>query len=199
MKIILRQSVENLGGPGDVVTVKDGYARNYLIPKKLALPHTPGNLKQVEQEKSRLAAREAKVKAEAEVLATSFAGTHLHFTKKAGEEGVLYGSVTLAEISEAMEHKGLIVDKRRLVIAEPIKRVGDFDVSVRLHPEVELKVMVTVLPEGEEGVPPELPYEVEIQADAAESTAEEQESEVEKEPVEAEDSEADADVGKEVG
>ncbi len=150
MKVILRQSVENLGGPGDVVTVKDGYARNFLIPMHYALPHTPGNLKQVVQEENRLTAKESRVKGEADELAARFAGMSLHFVKRVGEEGVLYGSVTPAEIADALERKGLTIDKRHLLIAEPIKQVGEHNVYARLHPEVDLEVLVTVAPEGEE-------------------------------------------------
>jgi large subunit ribosomal protein L9 len=148
MKVILRQSVENLGRPGDVVKVRDGYARNYLLPQKLALPFTAGNVKQIEKEKQRLAVKEAKLKSEADAVAARFVGTRLVFTKKAGEEGVLYGSVTTAEIAEAMAHKGLEIDKRRLIVADAIKRVGEFVVKARLHPEVELDINVVVEPEG---------------------------------------------------
>lgn len=165
MKVILRQQIENLGGPGDVVTVKDGYAVNYLIPQQIALPHTPSNLKRIEQEKRMLAAKEARAKADAEVLAESFTGTHLHFTKKAGEEGVLYGSVTPAEIAEALERKGLIVDKRKLIIPEPIKRLGEFGIKLRPHPEVEVGIQITVL--SEDGTVP-----AEIVSDAGEEAAE---------------------------
>jgi large subunit ribosomal protein L9 len=148
MKVILRQSVENLGRPGEVVRVKDGYARNYLIPQKLALPLTDGNLKQVEQEKQRLAVKETKLRGEAEEVAARFAGTRLTFTKKAGEEGILYGSVTTSEIAEALARKGFVIDRRRLIVSDAIKRVGEFVVTARLHPEVELEVAVLVEPEG---------------------------------------------------
>ncbi len=148
MKIILRQSVENLGGPGEIVKVKDGYARNYLIPQKLGLPLTEGNLKQFEQQRSRLAIKESKLKEEAEEIAARYAGTRLVFTKKAGMEGILYGSVTTSEIAEALAEKGFEIDRRRLIISEPIKHVGEFEVSVRFHPEVSLAVSVVVEPEG---------------------------------------------------
>lgn len=176
MKVILRQSVENLGGPGEVVSVKDGYARNFLIPKRLAMPHTPGNLKIIDREKRQLAVKEARIKSEAEALAERFAGTALTFTKKAGEEGVLYGSVTPAEISDGLAKKGLEVDKRRLIIPETIKRVGESHISIRLHPEVELSVMITVIPEGEEGGTPEAGAEEPMQEIVAEVEEDEHDS-----------------------
>ena len=157
MKIILRQSVENLGSPGDIVRVKDGYARNYLIPKKLAVPLTDSNLKQIEQDKKRLAIQEAKAIGDAQKIAEAFAGTRLVFAKKSGLEGVLYGSVTSAEIADALAEKGCEVDKRRLILPEPIKRLGEFGVVVRLHPEVDLEVAVVVEPE--DGIYPEVAKE----------------------------------------
>ena len=171
MKIILRQSVENLGSPGDVVRVKDGYARNFLIPKKLAVPLTDSNLKQFEQEKKRLAIQEAKAIGEAQKIADAFAGTRLVFAKKSGLEGVLYGSVTAAEIAEALEAKGCEVDKRRLIIAEPIKRLGEFRVLARLHPEVDLEIDVVVEPE--DGVYPEVTEETASEPAAEVSAPEE--------------------------
>lgn len=148
MKVILRQTVEGLGGPGSIVSVKDGYARNYLIPQRLALHYTPGNLKRIGQEKKRLAVIEAKLKNDAEALAAQFVSTHLIFEKKSGAEGVLYGSVTPAEVAEALGRKGLTVDRKRLVLSEPIKRLGDYHVTVRLHPEVSVDILVSVFPEG---------------------------------------------------
>lgn len=149
MKVILRQQVENLGRPGEIVNVKPGFANNFLIPNQMALLVTPSNLNRVEHEKRQLAAKEAKLKSEAEAILQQFAGTTLHFTRKAGMEGVLYGSVTASEIAEAMVAKGLEIDKRRLIIAEPIKRIGEFVVRTRLHPEVELQITVRV--ESEDG------------------------------------------------
>ena len=170
MKIILRQSVENLGGPGEIVRVKDGYARNYLIPQRLALPLTEGNLKQVEQDKRRLAVKEARNRESAEQLAASFAGIRLVFTKKSGVEGVLYGSVTTSEIAEALAEKGLEIDKRRLILSEPIKRVGEFVATVRLHPEVDLQIEIAVEPEG--GIIPQVPDAEEgAEAEGAEAAA----------------------------
>jgi len=178
MKIILRQSVENLGGPGEIVRVKDGYARNYLIPQRLALPLTEGNLKQVEQDKRRLAVKEAKNREAAEQLAASFAGTRLIFTKKSGVEGVLYGSVTTSEIAEALAEKGLEIDKRRLILSEPVKRIGEFVATVRLHPEVDLQIDITVEPEG--GIIPQAPDAEEgaeaVSAEAVEEPAAEPEA-----------------------
>ena len=145
MKVILRQTVENLGKPGDVVRVKPGYAHNYLIPQQMALPVTDGNIRRIENEKHQLALREAKLKSDAEAIAEQIGGTKLVFEKKAGLEGVLYGSVTTAEIAEALDGKGLSdVDKRHLILPEAIKHIGEFKASLRLHPEVTMDINVLV-------------------------------------------------------
>ena len=144
MQVILRQTVENLGRPGDIVKVKPGYAHNYLIPQGMAMIVTEGNVKRIEDEKRILAIKEAKLKEEAEIVVKEYAGTELVFEMKAGIEGVLYGSVTSADIAEALAAKGLEVDKRRLLIPEAIKRIGEFEVSIRLHPEVDLAIKILV-------------------------------------------------------
>lgn len=179
MKVILRQQVENLGKPGEIVNVKPGFANNFLIPNQMALPVTPSNLNRVEHEKRQLAAREAKLKSEAEAILEQFVGTTLHFTRKAGLEGVLYGSVTASEIADAMAAKGLDIDKRRLIIPEPIKRIGEFEVRTRLHPEVELPITIRV--ESEDGEIAIAPVEEETAAEMppAEAPAEELEPEAE--------------------
>lgn len=164
MKVILRQTVENLGRPGDIVKVKPGYAHNYLIPQLMALPVTEGNIKRIEHEKRILAIREAKLKEEAEQLAARLSSISLRFTKKSGLEGVLYGSVTSAEIAEALEAKGYEIDRKRIMIAEPIKRLGEFEIKIRLHPEVAVPLMVSVLPE--EGSPIPTPSALETPAEA---------------------------------
>jgi large subunit ribosomal protein L9 len=150
MQVILRQTVENLGRPGDIVRVKAGYAHNFLIPQGMALLATDGNIRRVEQDKKRLALKEAKLKAGAEELAKQFQNLTLHFEKKAGVEGVLYGSVTTTEIAEALMEKGLEIDRRDLILPEVIKRIGDFHVRVRLHPEVELEFTIHV--QSEDGL-----------------------------------------------
>ena len=144
MKIILRQTVENLGRPGEVVNVKPGFANNFLIPQKMAFRFTEGNLKRVENEKKAIAAREAKVKEDALAIAEQFKDLAVTFEKKAGLEGVLYGSVTSSEITEALAAKGLEVDKRRLIIEDTIKRIGEFEVRIKLHPEVTITAKVFV-------------------------------------------------------
>jgi large subunit ribosomal protein L9 len=144
VKIILRQTVENLGKPGDIVKVKPGYAYNYLIPQQYALSYTVGNVRRIENEKRVLAVREAKMIAEAKEVAAKFDGTKLIFQKKCGLEGVLYGSVTPAEVAEAITAKGLETDKKHILLAEPIKRLGAFSAKIRLHPEVTLELKITV-------------------------------------------------------
>jgi len=188
MKIILRQRVENLGGPGDIVSVKNGYARNYLIPRRLALPHTPGNLKRFEHDRQRLAAQEVKIKTQAEELAARYAGAYLRFVRKAGAEGVLYGSVTPAAIVEALAELGLHVDKKYLIIGEQIKRIGDFVIAARLHPEVDLEIMVTVEPEGGELQPLEAAEEPSLETEAG--AEEERVLEEESGPVDTDEPEA---------
>jgi large subunit ribosomal protein L9 len=196
MKVILRHSVENLGKPGDIVRVKPGYAHNYLIPNQIALPVTEGNIKQVEQEKRRLAIRESKLKAEAEEMAKSIEGTRLFFEKKAGLEGVLYGSVTTTEIAESLEAKGIEVDRKDLILLEPIKRIGEFTVRLRLHAEVETEFRVLVKSEdglaekaiAEAAEAAEQPPVEEATAANAEVKAQAEETSDEKPEPEAEDS-----------
>jgi large subunit ribosomal protein L9 len=151
MKVVLREHVEHLGERGEVVAVAPGYARNYLFPKRLALEATPGNLKVVEHQRKVWAVQEAKEVGEAEQLAAALAKLELKVAKKAGEGGTLYGSVTNVEIAELLASKGIEVDRRRIVIAEPIKSVGDFEVAVKLHHKVLGKVKLRVDPEATAG------------------------------------------------
>jgi large subunit ribosomal protein L9 len=144
MKVILSADVHDLGGIGDVVNVKDGYARNFLFPKKLAAPATTRNLKQLEHTKRVIEAKRQKEKMTAEELAKKLAGVQVRITAKVGEEERLYGSVTTAMIAADLAEKGFEVDKRRIQLAEPIRTTGVFTVPVKLHHEVvaELKVWV---------------------------------------------------------
>lgn len=148
MEVILKDDVPSLGHRGEVVTVKDGYARNYLFPRKLALPATPGNRKQVEQEKAAHARREAKEQSDAEALAAMLAQVALTIPAKAGESDQLFGSITAMDIAEALALKGYTIDKRRVVLEEPIKTIGEYDVSLRLHREVTASVKVNVIRES---------------------------------------------------
>ena len=148
MEVILREHVDNLGRRGEVVKVADGYARNYLLPRKLALLATEGNKKQIERERSKLDAKEADEKKVIEALAERMAGVEVVIARKVGETDALYGSVTTADIVEALAAKGFDVDKRKLQLAEPLKKIGDVKVPVKLHREVTVSVTVRVVAEG---------------------------------------------------
>jgi len=147
MKIVLRQDVEHLGDRGEVVTVADGYARNYLLPKKLALKATPGNMKNIDSQKRVWAAREARDVDAAQAVANRIAALDLSITKKAGESETLYGSVTATEIAELMASKGVEIDRRKIVMNEPIKSLGEFTIAVRLHKSVTGEVKLRVAAE----------------------------------------------------
>jgi large subunit ribosomal protein L9 len=144
MEVILRADVPELGRRGDIVSVKAGYARNYLLPRKLAMEATPGNRKQVEAMKAAGARREANEQAAAQSLAAQLAEVTLTLAAKAGESDQLFGSVTAMDIAEALEAKGFHVDKRRVHLEEPIKTLGEYSVPVRLHREVTGAVKVVV-------------------------------------------------------
>jgi large subunit ribosomal protein L9 len=144
MEIILRERVEKLGTKGDIVRVSDGYARNFLFPKKLAVLATTTNIRQIEQEKAAAVRREALEKQEAEELARQLSKVSLTLTRKAGESDVLYGSVTSMDIAEALAAKGFTLDRRKIELSEPIKSLGKVDVPIRLHREVTALVGLVV-------------------------------------------------------
>jgi large subunit ribosomal protein L9 len=146
-KIILRQDVKGLGRRGEVVQVKPGYARNYLMPQGLAYPASEGNVRRVEAERRRHETRSLSDRAAAEELAARLAQVQLNVVKKVGENQELYGSVTAAELAQQLAAHGFSVDRKQLVIAEPIKKLGLFDVGVALHPEVTASVKVWVVKE----------------------------------------------------
>lgn len=145
MEIILRQAVENLGKPGDVVKVKPGYARNYLLPHGLAYEATPGNLKRIKQERDRLDAAENARRATAQELAEKVEKVSLTFSARVGEEGKLFGSVTATDIAQQLEAQGLHIEKRQIDLHEPIKALGVYRVPVRLHADVKPEVRVWVI------------------------------------------------------
>lgn len=147
MEVILREDVENLGRRGDIVQVKGGYGRNYLLPRKLAMLATEGNRKVVEQIKAAAVKRDAREQADAQQLAQILAQTSLTIARKAGENGVLFGSVTSIDIAEALHKKGFEIDRRKIHLEEPLKQLGEFQVPVRLHKEVTVSVPVQVVPE----------------------------------------------------
>jgi large subunit ribosomal protein L9 len=148
MEVILREHVDNLGKRGEIVKVADGYARNYLLPRKLALPATDGNRKHVERERKIVEAREANEKAQAEAIAARLASVDITIARRVGETDQLYGSVTSADIVEFLKDKGFDVDRRKLILLEPIKAIGDHDVPLKLHREVTVPLKVHVVKEG---------------------------------------------------
>ncbi len=150
MKVILIDEIRGLGTRGDVINVKDGYARNYLLPKNLAREATPGNLKSVEQERKKWALLAQKEKEQAAKAAESVKGTKVTVQKRVGENGQLFGSVTANEIADALTAKGLQVDKRRIELGHPIKTLGTHDVEVRLYRDVSAQIQVEVIPIGVE-------------------------------------------------
>jgi large subunit ribosomal protein L9 len=157
MEVILKEDVANLGHRGDVVKVADGYGRNFLLPRKLALQATLANKVVIEQMKSAAARRFATEKAQAEELAVKLTPIVLSFTRKSGEAGQLFGSVTSADIAAGIETKGVEIDRRKIQLAEPIKTVGDYDVAIKLHREVTAYVKVKVVAEATEEVVADAP------------------------------------------
>ncbi|NOZ55250.1 MAG: 50S ribosomal protein L9 [Calditrichaeota bacterium] len=147
MKVILKQEVEKLGKPGDIVTVKDGYARNYLLPRGLAVPATPGNLRAIEEEKKLAELRANREKRAAEKLAEKLNSVSVTATVSVGEEDKIFGAVTSQTIAELLKEKGYDIDRRKIHLEEPIKALGIYDVPIKLHPEVEAKVKVWVVRE----------------------------------------------------
>ncbi len=148
MEVILREHVDNLGRRGEIVKVADGYARNYLLPRKLALPATAGNRKHVERERRIMETREAGEKSAAEAIASRLGLIDIAITRRVGETDQLYGSVTTADIADFLKAKGFDVDRRKLILAEPIKAIGEYDVPLKLHREVTVPLKVKVVKEG---------------------------------------------------
>ncbi|MEJ2586108.1 MAG: 50S ribosomal protein L9 [Deltaproteobacteria bacterium] len=147
MELILTQDFEELGLEGDIVTVAEGYGRNYLIPEGIALEATPPNRKALELKSKKIEVRRLKVKASAEKLKEQMEALTIRLVQKAGEEGKLYGSVTSMDIASALEKEGITIDKRKIVMDKSIKNLGEFDVSVKIYPEVTASLKVAVDPE----------------------------------------------------
>jgi large subunit ribosomal protein L9 len=147
-QVLLREDIDNLGARGEIVRVKAGYARNYLLPRNLAVEATANNVRQIEGEKAALAKREAKERSTAELQASQLQKLTLKFERKVGEAGVLYGSVTSMDIAHALQEQGYEIDRRKIVLREPIKRFGNYNVPVRLHRDVTLELPINVLGEG---------------------------------------------------
>lgn len=149
MDVILREHVENLGRRGDVVKVAEGYARNYLLPRKLALAVTEANKRQIERERKIVEAREVEEKTQAEAFASRLASVEISISRRVGEHDTLYGSVTSADIVQALEKQGFAIDKRKVQLAEPLKQLGEFMVPVKIHREVAAQVKVRVTKESQ--------------------------------------------------
>ena len=148
MQVILREHVDNLGRRGEIVKVADGYARNFLLPRKLAMLATEGNKKQIDREKVKYEAKELEEKKVAEAVAARLATIDVEIARKVGETEALYGSVTSSDIAEVLAAKGFDFDRRKLQLQEPIKKLGEYDVPVKLHREVVAKIKLRVKPEG---------------------------------------------------
>ena len=148
-KVLLREDVDDLGARGEIVRVRSGYARNYLLPRNLAVEATAGNVKGIESERAALLKKEAKERASADAQSEQMGTLQLEFRRKAGEQGALYGSVTSMDVAEALRERGYEIDRHRIHLREPIKRLGEYTVPVRLHREVTMDLKVRVAAEGE--------------------------------------------------
>jgi len=146
--ILLREDIENLGGRGEIVKVKAGYARNFLLPRGIATLATKGNVKQIETEREALLKKAATEQSTAEAQADQMRNISLTFERKAGEGGTLFGSVTTMDIADALQAKGYEIDRRKIVLKDTIKETGDYTVNLKLHREVTLELPVTVTAEG---------------------------------------------------
>jgi large subunit ribosomal protein L9 len=145
MRLILREEVDHLGGRGDVVNVSRGYARNFLLPKRLAMEVNDDNLRLIEKEKKIYLVKLAKEKGEAETLANRLSAVTLNFRRKIhGETEELYGSVSPTDVAEALAEKGFTVEKRKIMLSEPIKSIGEFSATIKFHPEVSASFPITV-------------------------------------------------------
>jgi large subunit ribosomal protein L9 len=151
MEVILRQHVDNLGRRGEIVKVAAGYARNYLLPRKLALPATAGNKQHVERERRLLDTREAEERAQAEAIAARLSAITVEIARRVGDTEQLYGSVTASDIAEFLNGKGFDIDRRKLILPEPIKAIGEPEVPLKLHRDVTVPLKVHVVREGAAG------------------------------------------------
>ena len=148
MEVILREHVDNLGRRGDVVKVAEGYARNYLLPRKLALAVTENNKRQIDRERKIADAREAEERSQAEAIAQRIAQLEIEIARRVGEHETLYGSVTSADIAHALEAKGFEVDKRKIQLPDPLKALGETTVPVKIHRDVTAQLRVKVVPDN---------------------------------------------------
>ena len=154
MEVILREHVDHLGKRGEIVKVADGYARNYLLPRKLALPATDGNRKHVERERKIMETREGEERGRAEAIAARLQAIDIAIARRVGDTEQLYGSVTAADIADLLKAKGFEVDRRKLILPEPLKTLGEHNVPLKLHREVTVALKVRVVREGADNPPP---------------------------------------------
>jgi large subunit ribosomal protein L9 len=150
MEVILREHVDHLGRRGEIVKVADGYARNYLLPRKLALLPTAGNKQRIERERAKFDAHEAEEHKTAEALSARLANVEVTIARKVGETEALYGSVTNADVVDGLTALGFEIDRRKVHMPEPFKRLGQYDVPIRLHRDVTVTIKVNVVAEGEQ-------------------------------------------------
>jgi large subunit ribosomal protein L9 len=148
MEVILREHIDNLGRRGDVVKVAEGYARNYLLPRKLALAVTDANKRQIDREKKVAEAKDAEERAQAEAVAQRLTAAEVEIARRVGENQTLYGSVTSADIAQALHARGIEIDKRRIQLSEPLKALGETTVPVKIHRDVTAQVRVKVIAEN---------------------------------------------------
>jgi large subunit ribosomal protein L9 len=151
--VLLREDIDHLGARGEIVRVKAGYARNYLLPRKLAVQATASNVKQIDQERAALLRREAIERATADGQAAQLGKLALNFKRRVGEHGILYGSVTSMDIAEALKEQGYEIDRRRITLREALKETGEFTVPIRLHREVIVQLPIVIEAEGAPSAP----------------------------------------------
>jgi large subunit ribosomal protein L9 len=153
MEVLLREDIDNLGHRGEVVRVRAGYGRNYLLPQGLAIEATTGNKRMIEEQRRLLAKREERERSAAQTESERLNGLELEFIRRVGEHGLLYGSVTALDIAESLKQRGYKIERRRIVLRDPIKHVGEYQVLVKLHRDVTPTLKVMVKKEGEEEAP----------------------------------------------
>jgi len=178
MELILKKTIDTLGEEGDIVKVKPGYGRNYLIPHGFAVLATPGNLATLERQRAAIEARKAKIREEAEKLAARITGTTLVIEQMAGEEGRLFGSVTAADIANGLADLGIEVDRKKIMLAEPIKNTGEYSVTIKIAYQVAAEIRVQVVPVSERSGDESAAAGTEVAAteDSAETPAETEEN-----------------------
>lgn len=147
MKVILKEDVKNLGKMGDIITVAEGHARNFLLPKKLAVEALTENIKALEHQKKTIQEKAKKVKNTSQDLANRISSLSLSIKAKAGEEEKLFGSITSMDIAAALKNEGIDIDKKKISLEEPIKRLGSYAVSIKIHPEITAQLNISVVPE----------------------------------------------------